>query len=246
MFFTDSTSMNTDALSYLRGERFHNNYHFKSIRDIRRQSRLDILRSACREKHVIHLGAADHKGLISDKIRAGIWLHGMLTDSATKCIGIDIDNDVVEWVIREHGVSNMIGADIFDSSTVENLREYGHWDFIVLGEILEHIPNPVEFLASIREKYFKFVDEIVITVPNALRLGNFLNAFRNVEAINTDHKYWFTPYTLASVCVASGLTPSWVAPCHYVWELPRRRIIERTLQRRFPLFRDCIVLTAKL
>jgi len=234
--------MNTEDLAYLRGEKFSNHYEFRSIRDVGVQSRLDILKTECAGKRVIHLGAADHKGLIASKISAGIWLHGVISEVASECVGVDVDADVVAHVTREHGVANMIPGNIFDDAIVESFRSKGEWDVMLLGEILEHIPNPVQFLSDIRQKYSGTVREIIITVPNALRISNFLNAFRGFEAINTDHKFWFTPYTLASVSVSAGLSPKWVAPCHYVWQQPRRRFLQRTLQTRCPFFRDCFVM----
>ena len=47
----------------------------------------------------------------------------------------------------------------------------------------------------------------VITVPNALcftRKAVFMNGF---ERINTDHRYWFTPYTIAKVMYEAGIMP---------------------------------------
>jgi len=238
--------MTPEDVSYLRGEKFSNNYYFKTIRNFPGQSRLDILRNECRGKRVIHLGAADHKGLIADKITAGIWLHGVITDVAKECVGVDIEKDVVEWVTKEHRVSNMIAGNIFATETVGSFRERGPWDQILLGEILEHIPNPVEFLSDLKKSYSGIVSELLITVPNAFRISNFLNCLKHFEANNTDHKYWFTPYTLASVAVSSGLSPGWIAPCHYVWEMPRRFIFHRHMQRTFPLLRDCLVLKCKV
>jgi hypothetical protein len=165
---------------------------------------------------------------------------------ASECVGVDVDADVVAHVTREHGVANMIPGNIFDDAIVESFRLKGQWDVMLLGEILEHIPNPVQFLSDIRQKYSGTVREIIITVPNALRISNFINAFKGFEANNTDHKYWFTPYTILSVLVCSGLIPSWVAPCHYVWEQPRRYFLTRFAQRQYFILRDCLVAKALL
>lgn len=238
--------MTNEDLRYLRGEKFSNNYHFRSIRDYPGKSRIDILKSESKGKRVIHLGAADHKSLIAEKIQSGIWLHEVISNVSSECIGVDIAKDAVDYLKDKHGVKNMVNANIFDPETVRSFRDKGVWDQILLGEILEHIPNPVDFLFGIRERYTGIVSEIIVTVPNAFAVQGFFDSLNNLEAINSDHKYSFTPYTLASVATAAGFTPDWIAPCHYVWQLPRRHFITRFLQTRYPLFRSCLILKASL
>ena len=238
--------MTYQDLLFLRGVEFSNDHDFHSIRNFGIQSRLEILKSVCTQKRAIHLGAADHQGLIANKIAAGIWLHGVVTNVAKECIGVDIDAEVVAYVCENHNIANMISGNIFDEEIIDSFRSSGPWDVMLLGEILERIPNPVQFLADIRDKYNGIINEVIITVPNALRISNFFNTLRDFEAVNTDHKYWFTPYTVASVVAAAGLTPQWVASCHYVWESPRRQFLRRFLQRRFPFLRDCLVMNATL
>jgi hypothetical protein len=233
-------------LAYLNTQQFSNNFHFSSVRNLAKESRLDLLSSECAGKRIIHLGAADHLNLIRDKIQSGIWLHGVLTSVAGECVGVDTAAEVVEHIRQNYGVTNIKPGDVFSESSVNYFRQGTPWDVMVLGEILEHIPDPVAFLTRIRHYYSGIVERIVITVPNALRFSNFCNSLHGYEAINTDHKYWFTPYTVASVAVAAGLTPQWVASCHYVWESPRRQFLRRFLQRRFPFLRDCLVMNATL
>ena len=78
---------------------------------------------------------------------------------------------------------------------------------MILGEILEHVPNPVDFLKAITVKYYNKVKSIIITAPNAWgrKWEKALN--NNVEFINSDHYYWFTPYTLGRVMIAGGIVP---------------------------------------
>ncbi len=55
-------------------------------------------------------------------------------------------------------------------------------------------------------KFTSIADRIIVTVPNAFKFENFLNAMRDREAINSDHRYWFTVYTIAKVMTLSGIT----------------------------------------
>jgi len=81
------------------------------------------------------------------------------------------------------------------------------FDIALFGEVVEHISNPVAFLQRFRENYGDIIEQIVITVPNALRAGNVRGAFRNTETINSDHRFFFTPYTIAKVACDAGFTP---------------------------------------
>ncbi len=239
-------NVSTEDLAYLNKRKFSNSYHFASVRNVPESSRLDLLSDECIGKRVIHMGAADHLNLIGDKIQDGVWLHAVLTDVAQECVGVDTAAEVIDYIRKTYGVTNIRAGNIFWESSINFFRQEMLWDVMVLGEILEHIHNPVEFLAQIRHDYSGIVKRLIITVPNALRFSNFFNSLRGYEAVNTDHKYWFTPYTIASVVAAAGMTPHWVAPCHYVWESPRRQFLRRFLQRRFPFLRDCLVVDVAL
>ncbi|MBE9547614.1 MAG: hypothetical protein IMF10_09025 [Proteobacteria bacterium] len=71
---------------------------------------------------------------------------------------------------------------------------------------MEHVDNPVLFLDSIKRKYSKHIDKLIITVPNAFKIENFIFIKNdNIEMINSDHRYWFTPYTLGKVVTRACL-----------------------------------------
>lgn len=156
-------------------------------------------------KRIVHLGCLDHKELIDDKVKAKQWLHKELTEVSSACIGIDINTETLEYVKNKYGINNIVIADMMEGDIPEISRY--QWDFAILGELLEHISNPTAFLKSIRDRYQGCIDKIIITVPNAFTQSNFKNSNESKEVINSDHKFWFTPYTLASVMSASGIIP---------------------------------------
>ena len=55
--------------------------------------------------------------------------------------------------------------------------------------------------------YSAFTNELVITVPNAMSIKNTVFSFSNKEQINSDHYYWFSPYTLSRILIKAGFTP---------------------------------------
>ena len=73
--------------------------------------------------------------------------------------------------------------------------------------ILEHVGDPVSFLKGVKRNLGSNVERIIITVPNAYSAEHcsYVNGYGR-EVLNSDHKFWFTPYTLLKVMTEAGLT----------------------------------------
>jgi len=166
--------------------------------------RANIIFDLTSNKKVLHLGCADHMEAIKDKINNGTHLHQQLSRIAAKYLGIDINKEAVEY-LASIGINNIILSDI----TKPGIKEItdNHWDYLLMPEVLEHIDNPVAFLREIGVNYKCNIDRgIIITVPNAFGYIHMIDAINNgVEVINSDHRYWFTPYTLCKVVYQAGL-----------------------------------------
>jgi hypothetical protein len=194
--------LSNETLSYLRGEKFSNSYtiRYDYHQDI--PNRINFLCDLVKGKNVLHLGCLDHLPLIDDKIKRKQWLHKELTAVASSCLGVDIEQEAQEYVKSKHGISNIILGDF-----TTNIPEVSNkkWDYAILGELLEHIDNPVAFLSNIRQHYHQSIRQLVITVPNAWTQLTMQKANDSSEIINTDHRYWFTPYTLSKVIMQAGM-----------------------------------------
>jgi hypothetical protein len=195
--------LNADTLEYLEGKKFSNSISFPVTYREAIPRRVAFLRSLLKDKKVIHLGCLDHLPLIDEKISRGQWLHKELTDVAAKCIGIDIDKEAFQHVTTKHGFKNILIGDFTTEKFPEVSAE--KWDFAVLGELLEHIDNPVFFLDAIRRNYIGSLDKLIITVPNAWTQNVMQKASEGIEVINSDHRYWFTPYTISKVIMQAGM-----------------------------------------
>ncbi len=205
--------------------------------------RIEFLENLIIDKNIIHVGCTDHVPLIANKIKNNTWLHKRLEEKARKCIGVDIDNEAVKYV-NKLGFQNIYTLDLIKDGVPEIIKK-NHWDFLILGEILEHIVNPVEFLSLIREKYSQYVERIIITVPYAFRLKNFINALKHTEYINSDHKFWFTPYTLAKLLHISNYKVESFQIC-LSYKISRTHLFSKFLLSRYPSLRDNLIMIAKL
>ncbi|MCK5077139.1 MAG: hypothetical protein KAR38_12220 [Calditrichia bacterium] len=169
--------------------------------------RIDTILEITKGKKVIHLGCADHRYIIDTKIQKNRHLHTLLINNCSKCLGIDIDNEAINYLKAHYKMGNLLELDIM-TSDLNNYKEISsvQWDYLILGEILEHTDNPVAFLKSIKEKFHKYVENILITVPNAYGQGTVKRYYKKtIETLNSDHRYWFTPYTLIKVMYRSGI-----------------------------------------
>jgi len=166
--------------------------------------RSELLEQMVAGKSVIHLGCCGHLVQIDEHREADIWLHDRILRSSTRCAGIDIDPQSVEYLTNSLGIGNVYRCDITEGLPRE--LDGADWDILLAGEILEHVDNPVEFLRKMRERLEGRVREVVISVPNAMSLYCLYKTARHVEPINSDHRYSFTPYTLCKVCAMAGLT----------------------------------------
>lgn len=195
---------NKKDIDYLKGVVFSNAV---KIRIANRQSviydRLGYLENQVKGKRIIHLGCADHKEIIEYKIKNNLWLHARLTQSAEKCIGVDINQKLIDVIKNNYDYKNVICSDILGNNSV---LENESWDYILMGEVLEHIDNPVDFLKAVRNKFSRNLNSIILSVPNAFAYKNIKNAYHNIEEINSDHRYYFTPYTLAKILTIAGFT----------------------------------------
>jgi hypothetical protein len=168
-------------------------------------SREAVITDMVKGTKVIHIGCSDHIQVINEKIKTNTWLHKLLTDNSEKCIGIDIDKESIDYIKNELGYKNVFRGDI----TTDHFDEIksDKWDYAVFGELIEHLDNPVNFLKSFKDKYGENVNRFIITVPGIYNRRQFRNMLNYKEVINSDHRFWFTPYTISKVVTSAGFIP---------------------------------------
>lgn len=229
---------NTNWQPYLDGSKFSAGALFQ-IAPYRRgsQDRLAFLQELCAGKRVIHFGFADHLPLIKKKIEKGEWLHSRLIEVAEVCVGLDNDANAVPYVTEEIGIPNCFVFDLFTSALPDEVAKK-NWDIVLLGEIIEHVDDPVSFLKSLRQIFSPIATQLIVTAPNALSLENVYYSLRDREFINTDHRYWFTPYTLLKVGHRADLKATKVSMCG---SIEGRALLYRALVDRVPMLRETIL-----
>jgi hypothetical protein len=135
-------------------------------------------------------------------------------------------------------MSNLFCFNILTDPIPKKVQDV-NFDFVILGEILEHVSDPLSFLKIINSK-IKF-KKILITVPNAFSINNFFNAFKTVEKINSDHYFWFTPYTISKHLHLSN----YVVEKIYFSDYKHRFNFIFSLLKNFAFFNQTIIIVAK-
>jgi hypothetical protein len=195
-----------EVLKFLKGETFQTSLTV-TLRNSKHDiiSREALITEMVNGKSVIHIGCSDHIQVINEKIKTNTWLHKLLTDNSERCIGIDIDKESIEFIKNELGYNNVFQGDI----TTDNFDviKTVKWDYAVFGELIEHLDNPVNFLKSFKERFGENISRFIITVPGIYNRRQFSNMLNYKEIINSDHRFWFTPYTISKVVASAGLVP---------------------------------------
>ena len=230
-------------LPYISGEAFSNGRAFDFVfedEDSHYRSRTDVITELVRGKQIIHVGCVDHDVTsIEKKISKGKWLHKELHEAAERCLGVDINQEGVDYIKSTLGYSDVMVADVTGNLAAELAN--ASWDYFLLPEVLEHINNPVDFLQRIHANFRGNVGQLVITVPNAFTPDNARYARKGKEVINTDHRYWFTPYTLSKVVVAAGFKVNRITMCRH-GKVKKRSVFKNRWFSRHPLMRSDIVM----
>jgi hypothetical protein len=99
----------------------------------------------------------------------------------------------------------------------------------------------------VREQLYGKAGWLVLTTPNAFRYQAALQSLRGQEIINSDHRYWFSPYTLAKVMWRAGYRD---IRLHAIWaEKPRpmwKGRLKGLIGGAVPAMRDVLVAEARL
>ncbi len=197
-----------EYLPYISGEKFNKGYRFKvsGPNTIKERDKIKYLSRLLKGKSVVHLGCTDHIDCIDQKIKENIWLHKIITEVSQECIGIDINQEAIDYIKDKYKDENFAENIYMGDITTDFLKQHNfNAEYLLMGEMLEHIDNPVDFLRQIVEKNRESIKKIIITVPNMYNIYTKVFSWFNIEQINTDHRYWFSPITLWKVAQRAGL-----------------------------------------
>lgn len=147
--------------------------------------RLEVFRSLCAGKRVLHVGCADWP--ITDPATS---LHLALEPVCAALDGVDPHEEALQQL------APFARGRLF--TRLEDVT--GSYDVVLVPEVLEHVPDAAGFLGQLEN-----VDAstFLISVPDAFQCRGhhfeYLNDAQTfVEVVHPDHNVWYTPYTFAN------------------------------------------------
>lgn len=240
IFILESVRMETELRHHLIGKKFSDALPVSIAPAGPVIARNEQLLELVAGKRVIHVGCCDHTEILQERIDAGMWLHSLLTEKAEKCIGLDINRVGVELCRQISGLDNIFYGDVSQPGITEITNE--RWDIVLFADVLEHIPNPTQFLSGFKASYGQFVDTIIVSVPNSLRAGNFMGALRSDEVINTDHYCEYSPFTISKTLASAEI----MVDKMYFSVFSQEKGIRGYIFRRFPYLSHTLIAQGSL
>jgi len=149
-----------------------------------------------------------------------------------RCIGVDTDaSDVASCITR-----GLVALEL-DINT-EPPATLGSFDLVVLADVLEHLPDPLRVLRSVRSLLNPGA-RVVVSVPNvahvSVRAQLLFGRFRYTERgiLDRTHLRFFTRRTVMELLTASGFsvsqTTTSAVPLEFVWPVLARSRLGRII-----------------
>lgn len=160
---------------------------FRQSVEFRHTAALEFIKDG----RVLDIGCGD--GLFMD----------MLRKKGVKAVGVDISDKAVEECLKQG-----LHAEVVASADALPFPD-AHFEYVVMLDILEHVYDPILFLAEARRVSKKY---IIVGVPNfsslPARMQTLLGRVPENNRPKKGHVYWFNYAVLMSMAKQAALTPS--------------------------------------
>jgi len=152
-------------------------------------------------KKVLHVGCSDFP-ITNERLKSGNLLHAHLNSCTSNILGIDISQNGID-ILKKNGFANVMHMN------AEEINLKDKYDFIVAGDVIEHINNPGKFLERV-PNLLNLKGTLIICVPNAYSF-NIIKYFAGMEPTHSDHTFHFSVKSLSELCSRYDLLPTKLA-----------------------------------
>lgn len=209
-------------------------------------NRDEFLEKVVQGKKVLHLGCVGSTlSSFEERIDfATQSLHYKLSNVAN-VIGIDYSEDIIAEY-KKLGIFDNIK--VGNVEKLEKLNITDKFDFIIAGDIIEHLSNPGLMLEGIK-KFCKDNTEIIITTPHAFGLANFLRFTLGKYKDGPDHVITFNVDNIQNLLKRHGYSIIETNTCFQslsVKQYPNFFFkISKNMLAKFPKFGGTLIISAK-
>lgn len=178
------------------------------IRVPRPVDRIEYIVSRCAGARVLDLGCYDETALIKRDTQT--WLHGRIAAVAATVLGIDSSEAIPPEGLATGPHSRIVRG---DARSFADALGTGEWDLAVAGELIEHLPNALEFLRTVKSRMEG--RRLILSTPNATSVTNAILGLAGRESNHPDHLQVFSFKTLNTLCLRIGFA-SWTIVPYFV------------------------------
>lgn len=134
----------------------------------------DYILTNCKHKKVLDVGCVGQNKFFTSPD----WVHAKIKKVSDSLVGVDINQEPKKEFEAQ-------GYILVTPEELQNTNEL--FDVIVMGDVIEHVDNLVEFL-NFYKVFLKEGGELIITTPNALSIRQTLNVLLYGQpGINDEH-----------------------------------------------------------
>ena len=163
------------------------------VNSVIRAGKWEPIRQYCSGKRVLDVGCVgDYSRL--EEIRGNIFYR---LQKHADVYGIDINQEGIKYL-------STLGCKcrVLNAAHVDELSE-GKFDGVLLGDIIEHMPDVSSFLVKVRA-CLKPTGVVICTTPNAFHYLNSLSMLLHKPVTRRQHTMWFCSVTLKNIFRFSG------------------------------------------
>jgi hypothetical protein len=171
-------------------------------------TRIKYITDACINKTVLDLGCYDETALIKNNTET--YLFAAIDAVAKNHIGIDNSSLLPAEGIVFSPTSRIIKGDI--RLIKETNIDPAQIEILIAGELIEHIPNTLDFLQLIKTTFPN--KRIICSTPNTTSLSNMILALFKRESCHIDHFQVYSYKTLNTLCRTAGFSNWKIIPYH--------------------------------
>lgn len=166
----------------------------KKFKTAEKLDKFSAIIERCKNKKVLDVGCVGQDKHIDNEA----WLHGRIKKVAKQLTGADIEPNGIKQ-LKENG---------FEVYTPDELKEVDEkYDVIVMGDVIEHVSDPGQFL-SFYSQFLNENGEIIICTPNTFGIRYMIEIFLyGRSGTNEEHTMMFDPYVLLELFSRIGLEP---------------------------------------
>jgi len=171
-------------------------------------NRVNYIVEMCIGKNVLDLGCYDETALIKEN--TGKYLFTEISKVAKLHFGVDNSAQLPTEGITYSPTEKIIKGDIYNLHQMD--FNQAQFEVIVAGELIEHLPNTLDFFKHIKQQYAG--KKLICSTPNTTSFSNIALAFFKRESCHVDHFQVYSYKTLNTLCRVAGFTAWKIIPYH--------------------------------